>query len=121
MNNTTLKDAIDVLENMISDYVIGEYCASRKCSNFDNCEDDCYFEKAIDTVLRAIKIKDEYSKLLLMTLCDFDGANSEKELKDLIKEIMDYLKMSLDNDDKFPAYLWEGKNFNILHEEVKDE
>lgn len=118
MNNMSLEDAIDILTKWVQ--------VDRNMRDYPHEEDDydrfCEEKNvAIDTVLRAIKIKDEYSKLLLIILCDFDGANSEKELKDLIKDAMDYLKMSLDNDDEFPAYLWEGKTFNILHEEVKDE
>lgn len=118
MNNMSLKDAIDILTKwVIIDRNMRDY--PHEEDDYDKfCEEKCV---AIDTVLRAIKIKDEYSKLLLMTLCDFDGASSEKELKDLIKDAIDYSKMSLDNDDKFPVYLWEGKNFNILHEEVQDD
>lgn len=44
-----LKEAINCLENMISDYVISAYC--EECSNHDNCTEDCYFRTAIDTVL----------------------------------------------------------------------
>ena len=49
-----LKEAINCLENMISDYVISAYCD--ECHDNDNCTGDCYFRVAIDTVLEALEI-----------------------------------------------------------------
>lgn len=49
-----LKEAINCLENMISDYVISAYCD--ECHDNDNCTEDCYFRVAIDTVLEALEI-----------------------------------------------------------------
>ena len=52
-----LKEAINCLENMISDYVISAYC--EKCSNTDNCTEECYFTLAIDTVLAELDKQNE--------------------------------------------------------------
>lgn len=49
------KKAIDILQNQIADYVIGNYCA--KCGDFSICEnkdEDCYYVKAIDTVIKLV-------------------------------------------------------------------
>ena len=49
-----IEEAIDILENSIADYVIGEYC--EKCADNKICDDrneDCYYQQAIDTVVTA--------------------------------------------------------------------
>lgn len=49
------EQAIDILQNQIADYVIGNYCT--KCGDFIICEnkdEDCYYIQAIDTVLTLI-------------------------------------------------------------------
>lgn len=59
------KQAIDILQNQIADYVIGNYCA--KCGDFSICEnkdEDCYYIQAIDTVLNLItKLQKENENL----------------------------------------------------------
>ena len=52
-----LEKAIDILENVIADEVIGTYCLEIQkeveCSK--NCEnEDCFLQQAIDTVLTAL-------------------------------------------------------------------
>ena len=52
-----LEEAIDILENVIADEVIGTYCIeiqkTVECSK--NCEnEDCFLQQAIDTVLKAL-------------------------------------------------------------------
>lgn len=52
-----LEKAIDILENVIADEVIGTYCLEIQkeveCSK--NCEnEDCFLQQAIDTVLKAL-------------------------------------------------------------------
>lgn len=52
-----LEKAIDILENVIADEVIGTYCIeiqkTVECSK--NCEnEDCFLQQAIDTVLKAL-------------------------------------------------------------------
>ena len=61
----TEKEAIDVLENSIADYVIGDFCCGKYCPDEDMCKnDDCYYEKAIDIVLNLIQKQDtEINKL----------------------------------------------------------
>ena len=58
-----LEKAIDILENVIADEVIGTYCIeiqkTVECSK--NCEnEDCFLQQAIDTVLKALD--DRYQK-----------------------------------------------------------
>lgn len=55
-----IREAIDVLQNSVADYVIGEYC--EKCGDKLICEDmnqDCYFQQAIDKVVSEYKRLDE--------------------------------------------------------------
>lgn len=81
-------------------------------------EDDI---EAIDTVLRLIKIKDEYLKLLNDMLYDYDGCKTVKSLKELIDETRDYIHKALKNDDKSIIYRrGDDKGLNILGEEVEE-
>ena len=51
----TDEEAIDILQNCIADYVIGDFCCGKYCPDEDMCKnDDCYYEKAIDTVINLI-------------------------------------------------------------------
>lgn len=55
-----IREAIDVLQNSVADYVIGEYC--EKCDDRLICEDrneDCYFQQAIDKIVSEYKRLDE--------------------------------------------------------------
>ena len=55
-----IEEAIDILENSIADYVIGEYC--EKCADNKICDDrneDCYYQQAIDTVVAAYEKEKE--------------------------------------------------------------
>lgn len=74
---------------------------------------------AIDTVLRTIKIKDEYLKLLNDMLIDYDGWHTAESLKELIDETRDYIHKALKNDDKSVITVNSKKKFNILGEEVE--
>lgn len=57
------KKAIDILENVIADEVIGTYCTEfavpkyncNLCVDKNGKPDDCYYEKAIDIVLNLIE------------------------------------------------------------------
>lgn len=47
-------DAIDILENEIADYVIGDYCTLNKCPYKDKClfeNKDCRFDLAIRNII----------------------------------------------------------------------
>ena len=55
-----IREAIDVLQNSVADYVIGEYC--EKCGDRLICEnrnEDCYFQQAIDKIVSEYKRLDE--------------------------------------------------------------
>ena len=59
------EQAIDILQNQIAVYVIGDYCT--KCGDFSICankNEDCYYIQAIETVLNLItKLQKENEKL----------------------------------------------------------
>jgi hypothetical protein len=60
-----IEQAIDILENSIADYVIGEYC--EKCADNKICDDrneDCYYQQAIDIVVTAYEKEKEANKKL---------------------------------------------------------
>lgn len=88
--NKEEKEAIDILQNCIADYVIGDYC--EKCGDRLICEDrneDCYFQQAIDIVLNLIqkqdKIIESYKEILKW---------SSRERKN---NTMDYVKVNKKN------------------------
>ena len=73
-----LEKAIDILENVIADEVIGIYCLEIQkeveCSK--NCEnEDCFLQQAIDTVLKELHTLQINYKLLEEK---FDGSAEEK-------------------------------------------
>lgn len=84
-------EAIDVLQNCIADYVIGEYC--EKCEDRLVCADkneDCYFQQAIDTILDLYQQKckqnkdaKDYIEYYLLDNMSIEGnaENTHKELK----------------------------------------
>lgn len=92
-------------------------------------------EKEFQTVLnlieklqRQIKIKDNYMKLILDILYDYDGyfnretnEGSITDLADLIDETCDFLKSAIENDDKRVMGIGgdEKAKFNILHEKLE--
>lgn len=73
-----IEEAIDILENIIADEVIGTYCVEIQkegvnCSK--NCEDkDCYLSEAISTIVNYIdklqkenkELKEKINKVVLM-------------------------------------------------------
>lgn len=53
-------EAVDILQNCIADYVIGEYC--EKCGDRLVCankNEDCCFQQAIGTILAELEKKDK--------------------------------------------------------------
>ena len=61
MNKMSEDEAIDILQNCIADYVIGEYC--EKCDDRLVCVDkneDCYFQQAIEKVLNELETYKHY-------------------------------------------------------------
>lgn len=68
-------------------------------------------DKEIEELKRQIQIKNNYIKLILDILYDYDGyfsrqtnEGSAKDLADLIDETCDYLKKAILNDDKSDVY-----------------
>lgn len=54
--NKEEKEAIDILENCIADYVIGDFCCGKYCPDEDMCkEKDCPYETAIEIVVNLIQ------------------------------------------------------------------
>lgn len=83
-----------------------------------------YFEQReeLEKKSRQLKIKDEYMKLIGYIACDYDGCNTVKSLQELIDELLEYMNKAIHCDDKFQAYIGgNGKSYNILHEELKEE
>ena len=89
-------------------------------------------EEELKLAKRQIEIKDEYLKLIIFTAAGYDGMCTEKGLKSLIDQLVDYAHLALNNDDK--TVIFGGKikgesgkelNFgtprNILSEEIKEE
>ena len=62
MINKEEREAIDILTNSIADFVIGDYC--ERCSDFQSCEGECYFNQAIDTVENLINKQENRIKEL---------------------------------------------------------
>lgn len=109
--NKEEKEAIDILQNCIADYVIGEYC--EKCGDKLICEDrneDCYFQQAIDTVVNLIqkqeKIIDKFSKALVNCVgtCpidyndDFENENDCENCNDTLEKCwIEYFKKEVEN------------------------
>lgn len=54
--NKEEKEAIDILENCIADYVIEDFCCGKYCPDEDMCkEKDCPYETAIEIVVNLIQ------------------------------------------------------------------
>ena len=83
----------------------------------------------IDELKRKIKIKDEYIKLLIDILYDYDGEYDKEEQKgsitglaELIDMACDYLNLALESNDKEAIYTnFKDAKLNILFEEVNYE
>ena len=85
-------------------------------AEFENGE----MQKAIDTVLRTLEMKNEYLKLIDFLLVDYDGCKSVETLKELIDETREYIHKALKNDGKSVVYRRaDDKGLNILHKEVE--
>ena len=89
-------------------------------------------EEELKLAKRQIEIKDEYLKLILFAAAGYDGMATERGLKSLIDQLVDYAHLALNNDDKTVIYggkikgengkeLNLGTPTNILFEEIKEE
>ena len=90
--NKEEKEAIDILENQIADYVIGDFCVGKYCPQEDTCKnDDCPFEKAIDIVVNLInkqqKEIEELKNDKSFLLDDLEGCIAKDKIREKIKEL----------------------------------
>ena len=76
-------------------------------------------EEKLDDLIRTVRIKNEYLKLIDFLLVDYDGCKSVETLKELIDETREYIHKALNNDDKSVITVNSKKKFNILGEEVE--
>lgn len=94
------KEAIEIVKNIcINTYAEGKAKAVKTILNL------------IEKMQKQIEIKDNYMKLILDVLYDYDGYFSREtnegsalDLADLIDETCDYLKKAILNDDKNDVY-----------------
>lgn len=104
-----IEEAIDILENSIADYVIGEYC--EKCADNKICDDrneDCYYQQAIDTVVTAYeKEKGENVKLRLQDIPLIEG--ELKAYKDRVNELKAELEKEKEKNKKAIDFINERK------------
>lgn len=88
-----IEEAIDILENIIDDEVIGTYCVEIQkegvnCSK--NCEDkDCYLSEAISTTINYIKaLREENIELIAYKnkLINYIAVRENKTHEEVCKE-----------------------------------
>lgn len=89
-------------------------------------------EEELKLAKRQIEIKDGYLELMIFAAAGYDGMCTEKGLKSLIDQLVDYVHLALNNDDKTVIFggkikgengkeLNLGTPRNILSEEIKEE
>ena len=110
------EEAIDILQNVICDEVIGTYCVNIQkegvnCS--ENCKDeDCYLTQAIENLIKRNKELEEENKRLKYTIkkaskiIDEYTNQTEKDTK----KIIEYQKKYLQNKNIQVAY--GGRKYN---------
>ncbi len=73
----------------------------------------------IEKIERQNEIKDAYLDIIYYIGVDYDGCNTIKSLKELIDEFMKWAKFAMENNDTECMFIGaNGKEFNILHEEL---
>ena len=122
------KEAIDILQNSIADYVIGEYC--ERCGDRLICNDrneDCYFQQAIDKVVNLIDKLLEKNEALKEKL-----KSKEKQIK-LMQEMnlpdeieknyisKDKIRTKIKELDKKRNYIHSMYTSNVLEELLGDD
>ena len=71
------------------------------------------------TKSKKIKVKDEYLNLICDIVYDYDGCNTIDSLKELIDEIVEYANKAINCRIDTVEFLGgNGKQYNILHEEI---
>lgn len=87
---------------------------TQDCLNCNDSSCECY-------MTRNEKIQTQYLRMILNLGYDYDGCNTVESLKSLIDELMRLARLGIDINDYEPIYENNGKKFNILGEEIKNE
>ena len=92
--NKEEKEAIDILENCIADYVIGDFCCGKYCPDEDMCkEKDCPYETAIEIVVNLIKKQEKEIKNLKD---DISNMYDEKVVRNILEDECGLSKYEID-------------------------
>jgi hypothetical protein len=122
MRSKEAEEAIDILQNCIADYVIGDFCVGKYCPMENECIDkDCPFNTAIDKVVAYISELEKENEKYKNFKLHISGMRSGKQLltryindsvlKDKIRDkIKELEEMELDNNDIFG----QMRNYAIL-------
>ena len=90
MRSEEVEEAIDMLQNCIADYVIGDFCVGKYCPMENECKDkDCPFNTAIDKVVAYIsELEEENLTQRSQINSAFDNGFIHKDkIRDKIKEL----------------------------------
>lgn len=117
-----IREAIDVLQNSVADYVIGEYC--EKCGDRLICEDkneDCYFQQAIDKIVSEYKRLDEENndlrKLYRRTAEKLQDNGKDELARYFLAQINECPTFTVDSDiDYYEGYY----NFKAKIEKIRN-
>lgn len=89
-----IKEAIDICENSICDYVIGDYCCDVGCIDSKYCKDDCVFVEAIFAVTKHCLEQEELISKLTQKL-EYDISKMDEKLKINRLELDDYRRLRI--------------------------
>ena len=134
----TDKEAIDILQNCVADYVIGDFCVGKFCPMEEDCKDkDCPYEEAIDVVVNRIKgleqieadhqktngeLREELKKKeewIHTMQAEFDRLEGLEDNTAMLKYEKEQLERSLCNHDEIIARLEEENT--KLKDKIKKE
>lgn len=140
-----MEEQIKTIENMIFDIEMNnsdyKYCDDNECWLSENqvkaiksiiagykeqkCKADIQdatinnMKDFIAQLERKIEIKDAYLDLLDDVACDYDGCNTVESLKKLIDELVTYADKAYKCEANVREFIGgDGKEYNILHEEL---
>ena len=78
-------------------------------------------DKEIDRLNKQVQIMERYLELIYDLGYDYDGFNKEEDLKSLIDELCRFASLGRACNTTEPIYGNNGKKYNILHEELKED
>ena len=94
-------------------------CIARAEDEYDMLKDRVHEQyDELKQLNRQIKIKDNYCQAIINIGYDYDGYNTVEGLKKIIDELVSLAQRSIDNDDKSGFYVGDGKEYNVLMEEI---